>query len=117
MTAIAANKPVSSRYFRETPPIDSDPKFPRSENESPIYLGFNPIQLSSTVRINISIPIVRIATEKTGSPTMALKKVLSINRPRIPVINIPNGRAIQKDIPLPTANALIIPAPATASAG
>ena len=35
--------------------------------------------------INISIPIVKIATEKTGSPTIGLKKVLSIIKPITPV--------------------------------
>ena len=117
ITAIAAINPVSSKYLRETSPILREPKFPNLANESPIYLGFNPIQLSSNVLINISIPIVSIATENTGSPTIALKNVLSIIKPRMPVIKIPNGSAIQKEIPLLTANALIIPAPATARAG
>ena len=117
ITPIAATRAVSSRYFKETPPILRDPKFPIIENESPMYLGFKPIQSSKTVLINISIPIVSIATEKTGSPTIALRKVLSITNPRIPVMNIPNGKAIQNDSPLSTAKKLIIPAPATARAG
>ena len=60
---------------------------------------------------------MRIATEKTGSPTIGLKKVLSTNNPISPVKMIPIMKAIQKGTPLSTARALIIPAPTTANAG
>ena len=69
-----------------------------------------PIQLSRTVLNKISIPIVKTATEKTGSPTIGLKKVLSISNPRIPVKMTPKNNASQNGIPLSTANELIIPA-------
>ena len=76
-----------------------------------------PIQLSRTVLNKISIPIVKTATEKTGSPTMGLKNVLSITKPTIPVKITPKNNAIQNGIPLSTAKELIIPAPTTAKAG
>ena len=82
-----------------------------------MYFGFMPIQLSRTVLNKISIPIVRTATEKTGSPTIGLKKVLSISSPKIPVKITPKNNASQNGIPLSIANELMIPAPTTASAG
>ena len=94
-----------------------DPKFPKLGNGSPRYLGFKPIQLSKTVLKSISIPIVKIATEKTGSPTIGLKKVRSINKLSIPVKTIPNIKDIQNGTPLSTAKALIKAAPTTANAG
>ena len=39
-----------------------------------MYRGLKPIQPSKTVLNNKSIPIVKTATEKTGSPTIALKE-------------------------------------------
>ena len=106
-----------SKYFNVTPLIDIEPKFPYDGNGSPIYLGFKPIQLSRVVLSKISIPIVKIATEKTGSPTIGLKKVLSIKRLNIPVIETPSTNEIQNGNPLSTASELIIPAPTTAKAG
>ena len=100
-----------------TPPISVEPKVPNVGNGSPIYLGFRPIQLSKVVLNNISIPIVNIATENTGSPTIGLKKVLSTISPITPVNVIPIIKDIQKGIPLSTAKELISPAPTTAKAG
>ena len=64
-----------------------------------------------------SIPIVRIATEKTGSPTIGRKKVRSTISPIKPVATIPMINANQNGTPLSTARALITPAPTTTSAG
>ena len=71
----------------------------------------------NTVRKRISIPIVRIATENTGSPTIGRKKALSTIKPISPVATIPIMNASQKGTPLSTASALIIPAPTTTNAG
>jgi len=65
----------------------------------------------------MSIPIVKMATEKTGSPTIGLRKVLSRIRLNNPVSKIPKTKANQKGTPLSTASELIIAAPTTASAG
>ena len=117
MTTTAVKNADISKYLRVTPKISVEPKLPKLGNGSPKYLGFNPIQLSSVVLRRISIPIVKIATENTGSPTIGLKKVLSISRLNIPVINTPKIKAIQKGIPRSTASELINPAPTTARAG
>ena len=117
MDKTAVKKAEISKYFKVTPETVIDPKLPKLGNGSPKYLGFKPIQLSRVVLSSISIPIVKIATENTGSPTIGLKKVLSISRLKTPVINIPKIKAIQKGIPRSTANELINPAPTTARAG
>ena len=65
-----------------------------------MYLGLIPIQLSNTTRSNISIPIVSTATEKTGSPTIGLKKVLSKIKPSRPVKMIPMINANMNGIPI-----------------
>ena len=44
--------------------------------------------------------MVKTATEKTGSPTIGLKKVLSKIRPRTPVKIIPRKKANRKGIPI-----------------
>ena len=111
------NKAAISKYFKVTSPTLTDPKFPKLWNGSPKYLGFKPIQLFKTVLKSISIPIVKIATENTGSPTIGLKKVLSITRPIIPVKRMPTINAIQNGTPRSTASALINPAPTTTNAG
>ena len=114
---IAVNNAANSRYFRVTPFSSRDPKFPKLGNGSPKYLGFKPIQLLRIVLRRISIPIVRIATENTGSPTIGRKKVLSTINPIKPVAIIPIINASQKGTPRSTASALINPAPTTTSAG
>ena len=114
---IAVIKAAISKYLRVTPLISNEPKLPKLGNGSPKYLGSMPIQLFNIVLSKISIPIVRIATENTGSPTIGLKKVLSTNNPISPVKMMPIMKAIQKGTPLSTARALIIPAPTTANAG
>ena len=106
-----------SKYFRVTPLTSKDPKFPKLGKGSPKYLGSIPIHLFKIVLNKISIPIVRIATEKTGSPTIGLKKVLSTSKPIRPVKTIPMINASQKGTPRSTARPLIIPAPTTAKAG
>ena len=114
---IAVAKAAISKYLMVTSPICAEPKFPNVGNGSPIYLGLSPIQLSKVVLSNISIPIVNMATENTGSPTIGLKNVLSTISPKTPVKEIPIIKAIQKGMPLSTASELINPAPTTAKAG
>ena len=117
MTIIEAPKAPNCKNFNVTSEIVIEPKFPHDEKGSPMYLGLRPIQLSKTVLNKMSKPIVNIATEKTGSPTIGLRKVLSIIKLSTPVRNIPKIKASQKGMPLSTAKELIIPAPTTASAG
>ena len=117
MIKIAVVNAAISKYLIVTPENCAEPKFPNVGNGSPIYLGFSPIQLSKVVLNKISIPIVNIATENTGSPTIGLKKVLSTISPNTPVNVIPINRANQKGTPLSTASELISPAPTTAKAG
>ena len=114
---IAVVNAAISKYLMVTSPICAEPKFPNVGNGSPIYLGLRPIQLSKVVLNNISIPIVNMATENTGSPTIGLRKVLSTISPKTPVNAIPINKAIQKGTPLSTASELISPAPTTAKAG
>ena len=80
----------------------------------PYILDLNQSSYLKKFLSNISIPIVKIATENTGSPTIGLKKVLSIIKLKIPVKETPNNNAIQNGKPLSTASELIIPAPTTA---
>jgi hypothetical protein len=106
-----------SKYFKLIPDTLNEPSVPKVGNGSPRYLGLTPIQLSSKVLKRMSIPIVNTATAKTGSPTIGLKKVLSITVLSIPVNKIAKTSEGKKGNPLSTAKALIIPAPTTANAG